>query len=353
MTLAALAVLLGVSCTEMDKPGDEGWTELGGDRPVLFHSSLATLATKSTLPDGTFFGVFAFYQAGTPGNSGTWSDARIPNFLFNQQVQFQLPDTYTYLPTRYWPSNDYNTLTFWAYYPYTAFESRTDRDTPDFLVANSTDPYINTSAGIPDILFTSDGQDLMVSDRVENQTYTSNTTNNGVVPLTFNHVLSKIDVKAMKVDPGDFNYTVILKSVSFIGLYRTATLTLRSNIWGWQDFSGARQEVWSVTPSPSPELSSDNPTDLGSAILIPQDLRSDDSRLHVEYTVSYTDNGTTHTYTQTREAYLRDVFYDEGRQKWTKNTHYTLILQITPGNPIKFTVNWSDWGDVHNYTLSS
>lgn len=346
MTLAALAVLLGVSCTEIEKPGDDGWTELGGDRPVLFHSSFGTHATKSEpLPNNTSFGVFAFYQAGTPGNSGTWSDARIPNFLFNQQVQFQLPDTYTYLPTRYWPSNDYNTLTFWAYYPYTP--------TPDFLVANSTDHYINTSAGIPDIRFTSDGQDLMVSDRVENQTYTSNTTNNGVVPLTFNHVLSKIDVKAMKVDPGDFNYTVILKSVSFIGLYRTATLTLRSNIWGWQDFSGARQEVWSFTPSPSPELSSVNPTDLGSAILIPQDLKSNDSRLHVEYSVEYDDGGTTHTYTQTREAYLRDVFYDEGRQEWTKNTHYTLTLKITPGNPIQFTVSWDTWGADHNYILSS
>ncbi len=344
MTLAALAVLLGISCTEMDKPGDDGWTELGGDRPVLFHSSFGTLATKSEpLPNNTSFGVFAFYQPGSDGNRGTWSDSRTPDFLFNQQVRFQSPD-YIYSPTRYWPSNDYNTLTFWAYYPYTA--------TPDFLVANSTDSYTNTSAGIPDIRFTANGiTDLMVSDRVENQTYTSNTTNNGVVPLTFNHVLSLIDVKAEKVDSED-KYTVTLESVSFKGLYSTAIL--KSSDWSWQSFSGTRQEVWSVVPAlPRPELEHDNPTSYGSLILIPQDLRSDDSRLHVEYTVSYTDNGTTHTYTQTREAYLRDVFYDEGRQKWTKNTHYTLILQITPGNPIKFTVNWSDWGDVHNYTLSS
>ena len=344
MTLAALAVLLGVACTEVEKPGDDGWTGLGGDRPMLFHSSLATPATKSSpLPTNTSFGVFAFYQPGTSGHPGTWSEGpQTPDFLFNQQVEVLPSDTYRYLPTRYWPGKDYNTLTFWAYYPYTA--------TPAFFEANSADPYTNTSAGIPDIHFSSDGQtDLMVSDRVENQTYTSNTTNNGVVPLTFNHVLSKIDVKAEKVDPGDFNYTVILRSVSFIGLYCTAIL--RSDNWSWQDFSGARQEVWSVTPSPSPELSSITPTDLGSPILIPQDLRDNASRLHVEYSVTYTDNNqTTHSYTQTREAYLRDVFYEVG-QTWTKNTHYTLTLRITPGNPIQFTVSWSNWGADHNYHL--
>ena len=148
-------MLLSAACTELEGPGDEGWTELGGDRPVLFNSSLAAPVTKSsTLPDNTTFGVFAFYQPGTSGNPGTWSNSRTPDFMFNQPVLFRLADsptssnTYTYSPTRYWPSNDYNTLTFWAYYPYTA--------TPDFLVANSTDPYTNTSAGIPDIRFNTD-----------------------------------------------------------------------------------------------------------------------------------------------------------------------------------------------------
>ena len=348
MTLAALVVLLCLACAEIEKPGDEGWTELGGDRPVLFNSSLATPATKSTtLPDTTTFGVFAFYQPGTSGNPGTWSNSRTPDFMFNQPVLFRLADspsssnTYTYSPTRYWPSNDYNTINFWAYSPYSA--------TPNFLVANSTDPYSETSAGIPDIQYTTDGTtELMVSDRVENQTYTSNTTNNGVVPLSFNHVLSRIDVKAVKVD-SDGDYTVILESVSFKGLYKTARL--KSSDWSWQ-VNGTRQEVWSVSPSPSQELSHDSSTSLGSAILLPQDLSNDASRLHVEFSVSYTDGGTPHSYSTTREVYLRDVFYDAGAT-WTKNTHYTLTIRIVPGNPIQFTVSWDTWGADHNYILSS
>lgn len=346
--MAALSVLLSAACTKIAGPGDEGWTELQSGRQVRFNSSLAAPVTKSsTLPDNTTFGVFAFYQPGTSGNPGTWSNSRTPDFMFNQPVLFRLADsptssnTYTYSPTRYWPSNDYNTLTFWAYYPYTA--------TPDFLVANSTDSYTNTSPGIPDIQFTSDGTtELMVSDRVENQIYTSNTTNNGVVPLSFNHVLSRIDVKAEKVD-SDRKYTVTLESVSFKGLYKTAIL--KSSDWSWQ-ISGTRQEVWSVSPSPSPELSHDSSTSLGSAILLPQDLSNDASRLHVEFSVSYTDSGTPHSYSTTREVYLRDVFYDAGAT-WTKNTHYTLTIRIVPGNPIQFTVSWDTWGDYHNYILSS
>lgn len=348
MTLAALAVLLGVSCTEMDKPGDDGWTELGGDRPVLFHSSFGTHATKSEpLPNNTSFGVFAFYQAGTPGNPGGWSNARTPNFMFNQEVLFDGTD-YTYTPVRYWPSNVENTLSFWAYSPYDPHVDLLQR-------GSKTNAYTSNTANTPDIRFTvSNGHtDFLYSNIVKSQTYA---TNSGIVPFVFNHALSLIDVRAEKVD-ADGKYTVTLKSVSFKGLYMTDIL--KSSDWTWDDtHSGARQNilVWEDDPADDADdkvLSHASSIPVESVMPLPQDLKSNDSRLHVEYTVSYTDGGTTHTYTQTREAYLRDVFYDEGRQKWTKNTHYTLTLQITPGNPIKFTVSWDTWGADHNYILSS
>ncbi len=341
MTLAALVVLLSAACTELEGPGDEGWTELGGDRPVLFNSSLAAPVTKSsTLPDNTTFGVFAFYQEGTPGSAGSWNNNRTPNFMFNQAVEFRLPDSYTYTPLSYWPSNEYNTLSFWAYCPYSA--------TPDLLTRGSTNAYTSASKNIPDIRFSSDGHtDLMVSDIVTNQTYSSQ---NGVVPLTFSHVLSKIDVKAEKVD-SEGKYTVTLDAVSFKGLYGTAILRNTSGNW---ELTGSRQdEVWRAAPTPSPELAHETATHIGSAILLPQDLSNDASRLQVEYSVSYTEGGTTHSYSTVRQAYLRDVFYSIGGGTWTKNSHYVVTLKITPGNPIQFTVTWEDWGDDHNYILSS
>ena len=343
----ALTVLAGLAaCDKIDGPDpDNGWNELGGDRPVNFYSSLAATSTKatSTLPDNTTFGVFAFYQEGTPGSAGTWNNNRTPNFMFNQAVEFSLPDVYTYSPVKYWPSNEYNTLSFWAYCPYTA--------TPDLLVYNSTNAYTSASKRIPDIRFTSDGHtDLMVSNIVKNQKISSNY---GVVPLTFNHVLSKIDVKAEKVDSED-KYTVTLDAVSFKGLYGTAILRNQSGNW---ELTGSRQEIWRAAPTPSPVLSHGTPINFGSAILLPQDLSNDASRLQVEYSVSYLENPSdptsTISYSTVREAYLRDVFYNIGGGAWTKSSHYTVTLKITPGNPIQFTVSWDNWGADHNYNLSS
>ena len=346
LLMVALSVLLSAACTKIAGPGDEGWTELQSGRQVRFSSSLATTATKatSTLPDNTTFGVFAFYQEGTPGSAGTWNNNRTPNFMFNQAVEFRLPDVYTYTPLRYWPSNEYNTLSFWAYCPYSA--------TPDLLTFDSTNAYTSTSKRIPDLRFTSDGHtDLMVSDIVTDQTYSSQ---NGVVPLTFSHVLSRIDVKAEKVD-SEGKYTVTLDAVSFKGLYGTAILRNQSGNW---ELTGSRQqEVWRKAPATSPELSHGSPVDFGSAILLPQDLSNDASRLQVEYSVSYLENPSdptsTISYSTVRQAYLRDVFYSIGGGTWTKNSHYVVTLKITPGNPIQFTVTWEDWGADHNYHLSS
>ena len=339
----SLSVLAAISsCDKIDGPDpDSGWSELGGDRPVSFNSSLATTATKATttLQNNTTFGVFAFYQEGTPSSAGTWNNNRTPNFMFNQAVEFRLPDEYTYSPVKYWPSNEYNTLSFWAYCPYTA--------TPDLLSYNSTNAYTSTSKRIPDIRFASDGHtDLMVSDIVKNQRLSSN---NGVVSLTFSHVLSKIDVKAEKID-SEGKYTVTLDAVSFKGLYGTAILRNQTGNW---ELTGTRQDVWSAAPTPAPELSHGTATNIGSAILLPQDLSNDASRLQVEYSVSYTEGGTTHSYSTVRQAYLRDVFYSIGEGTWTKNSHYVVTLKITPGNPIQFTVSWDTWGADHNYHLSS
>ena len=348
LLMAALSVLLSAACTEIVGPGDDGWTELGGDRPVNFSSSLATTATKTTssLNNGTTFGVFAFYQPGTSGAPGSWNPStRTPNFMFNQPVLFELTDSYTYTPVRYWPSNEYNTISFWAYCPYNA--------NPDLLAQGTTNAYTNTSAGIPDIRFTTDGLiDLMVTDVVESQTYTSNATNNGVVPLTFNHVLSRIDVKAEKVD-SDNKYTVTLKFVSFKGLYTTAIL--KSSDWSCE-CSGSRQDLAIWAEDPGRVLTHASPTLLKSVYHLPQSLSNDASRLSVEYSVSYYENplddSTLVSYSTTREAYLRDVFYSMGTA-WTKNSHYTLTLRITPGNPIQFIVSWDSWGTDYNYNLSS
>ena len=163
---AALATVFVGSCTKIQDPEDDGWTELNSDRPISFASGVTTKAT-SDLPNNTYFGVFAFMQNGIIGSyTGAWADLATkhwtPNFMFNQKVNFK-NSNYTYSPLRYWPPSSENTITFWAYHP---FDSNLG-----FLAANSTtESYKKTSVGLPDISFSTDGRkDLLVADLVPDQ----------------------------------------------------------------------------------------------------------------------------------------------------------------------------------------
>lgn len=123
MAILALIALGGLTmCGKNDVVPDEEdpWTELTGDQPIRFSSTLAAIATKDPLDNNTTFGVFAFYQPGTSGSPGAWGSGseRTPNFMYNEDVLYS-GGTYTYSPIKYWPNNSYNTISFWAYCPYT------------------------------------------------------------------------------------------------------------------------------------------------------------------------------------------------------------------------------------------
>lgn len=339
IVVTALATVLIGSCTKIQDPEDDGWTELAGDRPVSFSSSLAAPATKATttLPNNTTFGVFAFYQEGTPSSAGNWNNTRTPNFMFNQAVEFRLPDEYTYTPLRYWPSNEYNTITFWAYCPYTS---------SSVFYASNGSVYTNTSTGVPDMRFiVTDGKtDLLSSSRMSNVSRPADNT----VSISFNHRLSKISINVRKQDPTS-RYTVKLKTIRFDGIYQTADL--RTDSWrNWSNRSNFT--VYADDPTDNTDDIVLETTDYAfdGVMLIPQSLVHESAKLHVEYSISY--SGILHERTNAFEMLLSDVFTSDS-SAWVKKKQYTLNLTIIPDDPIEFTVSWSDWGDVYNYHITS
>lgn len=345
LAAAALTALLAGACGKAIGPEDDGWTTVGGSLPISFSSSLAaSTPTKGTLPTGTHFGVMAYYQPGTQANPGAWGiPARTPNFMFNQDVYYN-GSTYTYAPIKYWPNNSWNTITFWAYCPYTS--------NPDLLSSGTTTPFTNTTTGFPDMRFTSDGTtDLLISDRKLSQSKPALGT---PVTLTFRHVLSDIEVYLKKVDASSV-YTVKLTSLSFQNISTNAVYRY-SGTGSWNTYS----------PTPgSHSYFQDDPNDgtddielstsfesIGHAILIPQVFSTDDAVLRIQYTLDSA------TMTHERELAfvipLRSVFADVSpASTWTKNTRYTINITITPDDPIEFTVEWSDWGDVYNWHIAS
>lgn len=336
LIMAALTVLLCSACTELEEP-DNGWKELAGDAPMFFSTSIAATKATTPYPANTSFGVFAFYQP-----NGTWNSSRKPNFMYNEEVVYN-GSTYSYAPVRYWPSNDENKISFWAYSPYSA--------NPDLLKVNTTTAYTSNTNNIPDIRFEVDGQtDLMASAIVKDKTY-SNCTTPGVVSFTFNHLLSLIEFTVEKVDPND-DYTVTLTSISFENIYNTGIYKNSNSTWNIGNttprqslpaFSGSQTVITteaSVWEDPS------DPVTPVTVMPLPQTLVSTTARLCIEYTLSW-DGGIT---PRTNTCYCPIT------EDWVKNKHYIYHITITPNMPIEFTissVNWTDWGDANNYHLTS
>ena len=341
--IAAVSLtLLGAGCAKTYDPAPEQ------DAAILFGAGSLLLnddyATKAPLESGTTFGVFAFKQAGTAGAPGTWNSSRTPEFMFNVPVSFD-GSTCSYSPIRFWPDPASSTVSFWAYSPY-------DENALLLESGSTASAYTSSSTGLPDMRYTADGHtDFMVSDLVKNQTYASNS---GVVELPFGHALSKVDVSVQKQDP-EGRYTVTLKNVSFNGIYFTGTIRWNTSteIWAWALWSGLRQNlgVWEDDPEDDSDdiVLTTSSQSLPAVMPLPQNLTDAAARLHVEFSVSY--EGILHERSTTREVLLSKVFEDAGAA-WSKNSHYTLNITISPDDPIEFTVSWSDWGDVYNFHIT-
>lgn len=339
---AALTALLAGACSKAIAPDnneDDGWTNVGGDLPISFSSSLDVTATKGTLPANSTFGVFAYYT-----KTSNWNGNFTPDFMYNEDVSFD-GTSYTYSPIKYWPNNTNEKITFWAYYPYSA--------SAVLYQKGKTTAYNNTTKNLPDIRFTvTDGQtDFMISNVASNKTKPALDT---PVELTFNHALSRISFYVKKVDTAvPEKYTVKLKSVRLDGIYLTATHKNTGTV-GWADWA-TRGRIPTFTPATSSEyltLTTSYPSD-GSpqavSMAIPQDLSYEYAMLHIEYTIDF--DGLLNTRTMITNIPLSTVF-DDGDEDttvlWQKGKEYRVNISITPDDPIEFSVTWSNWGTVHN-----
>ena len=144
------------------------------------------------------FGIMGYFT----GNQ-KWEDAKAttaPGFMHNQKVAWNSSENaWTYSPTKYWPNNKNDKISFFAYAPYeSAWQSGTKAGV---IVCDA------TTKGIPYITFTlKEGDDLpkmvdlVVADKTDQQ-YTD--ANGGKVSFQFNHTLARVSFKA-KLGDGEF-----------------------------------------------------------------------------------------------------------------------------------------------------
>lgn len=206
VTTALLVVLLMISCSQNEV------TEVSPDAyPQMTFGVYTGTSTRGVDTDNNSikespddaqkyggFGIMGYFT----GNQ-KWEDAKAttaPGFMHNQKVAWDSSESvWTYSPTKYWPNNKNDKISFFAYAPYeSAWQSGTKAGV---IVCDA------TTKGIPYITFKlKEGDDLpkmvdlVVADKTDQQ-YTAE--NGGKVSFQFNHTLARVSFKA-KLGDGEF-----------------------------------------------------------------------------------------------------------------------------------------------------
>ena len=125
----------------------------------------------------TDFGVYAYYNP-----SGGWTADLTPNFMFDQKVEGSAAAGFTYAPLKYWPKNEGETISFFAYAPY---KSETNG------ISESSTP---SSAGSPLICYTLPDDEADQVDLLRAAPVPGRTSFDGQVRFNFSHSLSRIGI---------------------------------------------------------------------------------------------------------------------------------------------------------------
>ena len=348
VALAIAATLSLSGCHKHVLEPDDPWAELCGDKPLRFFTAVKETKAALEMVDGSTFGVFAFLQEGdvangiaahwsdTPGNGGKWN----PAFMFNQLVN-KSSGSYTYTPIRYWPSNEENTVSFWAYSPHNA--------SAVLYEAGTSTTYTRASHGLPDIKFSvTDGRsDFMTSNLVTDKTYDNCTNSDGVVDFEFNHHLAWIEFKA-KTKENYATQTFTVTTVEIINAYNDAVYHQNTDTWTDKAIvTGQGRNAVAFTGSQSLVYNEARSCSLYPMLMIPQVMEHGTETVKARITYTQSEGG--QNVSKTVEASLKVNTIDE----WEANHKYTYTFSISASDAVNISVQvekWEYWLGTSEYT---
>ena len=326
------------SCVKKPVPYEDPWADLCGDKPLRFSTLVSETKAASEMVDGSTFGVFAFLQEGdvdngvaahwsdTPGNGGKWN----PAFMFNQLVN-KNAGAYTYTPVRYWPSNEENTISFWAYSPHNA--------SAVLYEAGTSTTYTRTSHGLPDIKFSvTNGQaDFLTSNIVTDKTYDNCTNHDGVVDFEFGHRLAWVEFKA-KTKENYTTQTFTVTKVEIINAYNDAVYHQNTDTWTDRAIvTGQGRNAVAFNDTQVLVYNEARSCSQNPMLMIPQDMEHGTET--VKARISYTQSEGGQNVSKTVEASLRVSNIDE----WVANHKYTYTFTISASDAINISVQVEKW----------
>ncbi|MBR5844462.1 MAG: fimbrillin family protein [Bacteroidaceae bacterium] len=217
----AVATLASVSCSNDDvlvqSPNVNKPIEFGvytGRSAAMAPTRAHSVESTETLANDGGFGVFAYYT-----NDALYSNEATPNFMYNTNV-YKAGDVWAYDPLKYWPNDETDRLTFFAYAPYAVHTDANDNFEFSAKDANG-DPLVtftvnNDVKKQQDLLWSSTNNINLIKNKDGGVTVDAKTT------FEFKHALSRIGftVKAIideVVATPNFNLdnatTIVLKEV--------------------------------------------------------------------------------------------------------------------------------------------
>lgn len=269
------------------------------------------------------FGVFAYYTDGVWADKGS---AATPAFMFDTEVAGA---GYAYSDAKYWPNNETDKISFFAYYP--------SKDANVTLQASSGGSYAAASVGLPKISFTvpataANQVDLMYAGFKKDQTKTD-----GTVAFTFNHALTQVVFSAKASATLATGTTITVKSIKLDNIYQSGVLSGFENTPSWTQ-SGTANGTYEQTGLNKTITSTNgtNAVDLTAVstpsqvfLLMPQTLDAG-----AKISVTYTVDGGSDT---TAEAVIGG-----SSAKWdpNQNIRYTLVIGLSD---IKFSASVTPW----------
>jgi len=356
-------------------------------KPIAFRSytavptrSSADYSAENGIDRGQSIGIYAYYHDHT-----TWSDAAVPNFMWNQKATCLTKGTdFEYSPLKYWPNDENSKVSFIAYFPYTNTDLADDPDIPNskgatgltpLLTNEGTNNLAENDTNLPVFRFTvkesaDDQVDFLLTELLPNL---PNGTN-GVSPSSaddrsgltvtdhvrflFHHMTSKVEFRIVAADNvRDAIAHFKLNSLNVTNLYKdgklTPTYSNGTTTYAWDEHT-AKHGTADTDPAYAFPLNTQI-----SYLFMPQQL-SNDVELKLDYTVTFKSDGTTYTYDNegnlvpqqdytyrnTASIQLNTMKFtgsETALTEWLPNHRYVYYIRIG-AKAIEFTGQVVDWG---------
>lgn len=196
-----------------------------GGVPIEFSTAVEDAQTRGaefTKHNLAEIGVFASFT-----NGEFDANSSLPNFMYNQQVTKQANGTWDYSPKQYWPNNNTDKLSFFAYAPYV-----------DEAAASGSNPTFSqkTASGYPTLTYTVPATeaaqvDLLAATPLMNQTFQKTS---GNIQFAMKHSLCKVGFSIKSEE----DITVTALAVN--DAPATGTLTFMDGGFSWGSYSGTQ-----------------------------------------------------------------------------------------------------------------